>query len=65
MEKRKMKNLLPEKQQRRPKRDIRQPVRYQDYYTEADRECEKGGGALLTYVEVMGSPDITIWKKAI
>ena len=58
-----MKNLLPEKQQRRPKRDIRQPVRYQDYYTEADGEYE-GGEALLTYVEVMQSPDKNLWKKA-
>jgi hypothetical protein len=47
---------MPEEQQRRPKRNIRQPVRYQDYYTEADREYEEGE-ALLTYVKVMQSPD--------
>ena len=56
---------LPEEQQRRPKRNIRQPVRYQDYYTEADREYEGGGEALLTYVEMMQSPDKNLWKKAI
>ena len=56
---------LPKEQQRIPKRNIRQPVRYQDYYIEADREYEEGGGELLIYVEVMGSPDKNLWKKVI
>ena len=47
---------LPEEQQRRAETNIWQAVRYQDYYTEADREYEEGGEALLTYVEVMQLP---------
>ena len=60
----KIKNLCL-RNNKEPKRNIRQPVRYQNYYTEADREYEGGREAVLTYVEVMQSSDKNLWKNAL